>query len=334
MIFSFAITLCSAWVLGALSFAQSAENPDVTAIEWGDISNASVSAPFLDARDDPRFSTQIIYGHTDLPLVPILMNAVDLTAQYATMTFFGRAKTRYGPVLPGFPEVEIAVIPARPATSVEVRLVIWTIYCTMVDMILRKMFKEMEVEIKWEEKTVGYVYFTKPKESSTMSDESRGFSLPSLQSTAEPSGLANMSASQSYVESGQFSWLPSFRPEGKSLSQRDVFVLTIGILKAVARFSMADKVEGPFHVGSEIVDAHLEVQPQGRRTPQTRPPYFQYDHIVETVRRIPGWMLSKKKFAEFGGFIIVNDRPVGQLYLLKGPFRPESKAPDVNISSS
>lgn len=88
--------------------------------------------------DDPRFAMQVIYGVTDIPITPVIMNTVGLMAHYAEMDFLGGARH-------GYPQVEIALTPAPPAITVEVRLVIWALYGAVIDMTFNNGFKESEI---------------------------------------------------------------------------------------------------------------------------------------------------------------------------------------------
>ena len=101
----------------------------------------------LDSNIDSRFGFKAIYGETNLPLTPCFMNVVELLAQYAELDWLSRVRLRHGVVLPAYPQVEIAVLPAAPATSVEVRLIIWGIWVGIRDIITRNNYHEAEFEV-------------------------------------------------------------------------------------------------------------------------------------------------------------------------------------------
>ena len=329
------VLLTFAFTSITLSAAESLSAANNTYLVWDEISNSSLSTPNLGRKDDPRFSMRLLYGHTNLPLIPTFMNAVELLAQYAEMDNQSRVRQRHGEVLPNFPQVEIAVVPAAPATTVDVRLVIWAIYGSMIDMTFRKLFKETEVEILWSEETVAHIYFTIPlDEGSGIQNQTRGFALPAFEGPIDASETSNITTGLNSGNTGTFSWKPILTPDGKKLLPQDVFILCLGTLKVVSPSPITDKVDGPFHIGSEIVDANLQAYLQDRRTPRTRPPYFQIAHIIEAARRIPGWMLERKRFGEFYSNIQVNGRPVGHVLIDKGAFGPSLVGPAGNVSGS
>lgn len=102
----------------------------------------------LGTQDDSRFSMKAMYGESDLPVTPVFMNTVELLARYAEMDYMGRTRQRHGIVLPEYPQVEIAVLPAAPSTSVEVRFVVWGMYDGICDMVEKHMFKENEIALR------------------------------------------------------------------------------------------------------------------------------------------------------------------------------------------
>ena len=292
-------------------------------------SNSSRSEPIVGAMNEPGFRLGVTYGETDLPVTPVFMNAVELSAQYAEMDYMGRTRRRHGVVLPNFPQVEIAVIPAVSATTIEVRMVIWAIYGATIDMVYRKSFKECEISIIWNDETVGYLYFTEPAE-----DVPHDSDLGSIGLANAMASLANLSATAPNITTtGTFDWKPLFKPDAKNLQPRDVFILTLGAIKTIAVYRSSDKVEGAFHVGSEIVDANMQVYLWHRRTPRTNPPFLLYTHVLEAVRQIPGWMLGQSRFAEFHCAIKVNSRAVGLIVMDKGPYILSSAAAESNLTS-
>ena len=319
------------FLLTSLAITESMTAANDTYLILDNVSNSSLSIPILGRHDDPRFSMRLLYGQTTLPLIPVFMNAVELLAQYAEMDNQSRVRQRHGQVLPNFPQVEIAVVPVAPAATIDIRIVIWALYGSMIDMTFRKLFQEAEVEIQWDEKTVAHMYFTLPlDEGSSFQNQSHSLTLPGFENTTDTVKPTQLDSGNT----GTFSWKPFLTPNGQKLLPQDVFILCMGTLKVVAPSPITEKVAGPFHIGSQIVDANLQAYLQDRRTPRTRPPYFQIAHIIEAARRIPGYMLEKKRFGEFYSNIEVNGRPVGHVLIDKGAFKPALLGPVSNVSVS
>ncbi|KAL8786757.1 MAG: hypothetical protein Q9213_002578 [Squamulea squamosa] len=279
--------------------------------------------------DDPRFSMRTSMSNTKLPPTPVLMNAVELSARYAEMDYLGRAPLRRGIVLPQFPQIEIAVLPAPPATTVEVRIIVCAIYSVIVEMIYGNKFYESEVEVSWENRVKAHLYFTLPLDavlgSSDQIDDVES-SVPANTDVAH-----QMTNNTTQPLDTTFDWKAIYKPDGLNLRPNDVFMLALGAIKVIAPKSMTERVPGPFHVGSEVVDANLQVWLHNRRIPRPTPPFFRFTHVLEAVRRIPGWELERRRFAEFFSSVEVNGQPVGLILMEKGAFQPENGG-DLSIS--
>lgn len=267
--------------------------------------------------DDPRFTMEITYDETDLPTTPVLMNTVEILAQYAEMDYLGRTRGRHGIVLESYPQVEIAVLPAGPARSIEVRLVIWAIYGGILEIVKKNMFKQSDITFRWDGRAVGNVYITKPLDDLSITSNSMLGNLTNLD--------ANI---------GRFGWIPVYKPSAQNLPPKDVFIMVMGTIQTIAEHQMDEKIEGAFYMGSAFVNAHVEVYLQDRRLPRRTPSYFQYGHLLEAVRRIPAWMLQNRRFAEMYCSISSTTLPVGQMVMAKGQYYPHLNGITGNISIS
>ncbi|KAL8899095.1 MAG: hypothetical protein Q9207_006372 [Kuettlingeria erythrocarpa] len=277
--------------------------------------------------DDPRFSVRFAYGETELSVTHVLMNAVELSARYAELDFQSRVPQRHGIVLPTYPQVEIAVIPAPPATSVQVRLVIWAIYAAVLDMVYNRPFRESEIEVRWDDQVKAHMFFTQNMDDDGPRNDPRSnrTARPALISsggksnTTSPSPSPSPSSASAAAVNAEFSWLPIYKPNGLTLAATDVFLLALGAIKTLATFGITDKVLAPFHIGSEVIDVHLEIWPRSRRQPRPLPPFMRYGSVLEAVRRIPGWELERRRFAEFFCSLEALGRGVGVVLMEKGP---------------
>ena len=289
-----------------------------------------VNTTTLDSGIDPRFGFKIQYGETDLPKTPCLMNVVELLAQYAECDWLGKVGRRSGVVLPEYPQVEFAVIPAPPATSVEVRAAIWGIWVAVRDMISNNNFHETEMEILWELQEVAYIYITLPMDlkiagqNGTLGTDEPLTLLPGSNITT--GGNLDISNMTEYppdaLNEGTFSWLPIFGPTAKTLTVFEVFLTVMAGLKNAASHAASDKVPGSYASAAMDVFANVQFYIHKRRSPRPKPPYFQYIHVVKALRLVPGYMLEKKRFSELFFSIVVDDIQVGEGYLEKGHYMP------------
>ena len=285
-----------------------------------------VNTTTLDSGIDSRFGFKIEYGETDLPKTPCLMNAVELLAQYAECDWLGTVRTRRGVVLPEYPQVEFAVIPAPPATSVEVRAIVWGIWVAIRDMISNNSFHEVEMEILWELQAVAYFYITLPMDlkiagqnGSLGNDEPLTLLPGSNITTGGNLDISNTSEySPDALNAGTFSWEPIFGPTAKTLTVFEVFLTVMAGLKNAASHVASDKVPGSYASAAMDVNANVQFYIHKRRSPRPRPPYFQYIHVIRALRLVPGYMLEKKRFAEMFFMIEVDGMAVGEGYLERG----------------
>ena len=290
-----------------------------------------VNTTALDSSIDPNFGLKADYGETTLPLTACFMNVVELLAQYAELDWLSKVKGRHGVVLPEYPQVEIAVLPAAPATSVEVRFVVWGIWVGMRDIVQRNSFRVVEFEVFWEEKVVAYIYFTDPIDrqvtgsNGTLGPNDALTLLPSPDETTSgildvPNSIQNSSDS---LNEGTFSWTPIFYPQAKTLTVFEVFLTVMAGLKNAAPHQASDKIRGPYASSAIDVFAHVQFYlGHKRRSPRPKPPFFQYIHVIKALRLIPGYMLGKGRFAELFFSIDVSGLTVGEGYLEKGPYNP------------
>ena len=279
-----------------------------------------VNTTTLDSGIDPRFGFTIHYGETDLPKTPVLMNVVELLAQYAEREYLSNVGPRNGVVLPEYPQVEFAVIPASPARSVEVRKVIWGIWVSIRDMISTNSFHESEMEILWELKVVAYIYITLPMDLKAASQN--GILGTDEPLTLLPGSNITTRGDVDVLSEGNFSWLPIFGPTAKTLTIFEVFLTVMAGLKNAAPHGASDKVPAPYASAATDVYANVQFYIHKRRSPRPKPPYFQYIHVIKALRLVPGYMLRSKRFSELFFTMEVDGMPVGEGYLEKGHYMP------------
>ena len=86
-------------------------------------------------------------------------------------------------------------------------------------------------------------------------------------------------------------------------------------LKNVAQFPETDVVE-PFRSGAEGFDARMQFLQE--ETPRTQPPFYIYSYVIDTVRKIPAYMVENKRFAELAIVVEYDEEDIGRAVLEKG----------------
>ena len=258
------------------------------------------------------------------------MNVVELFSQYAELDWLSKAKLRHGVVLPAYPQVEIAMLPAAPATSVEVRFVIWGLWVGIRHIIGENSFHEAEFELFWDHVVVAYIYLTLPMDLQTAnSNQTLGpdgtltlWSPPNETTVGVPNTSNSTQNSSDALNEGHFGFHPLFPPHAETLTVVEVFLTVIAGLKNAAPHRASDKVPGPFASAASDVDASVRFYFHNRRTPRTRPPFFQYIHVIKALKLIPSYMLEKRRFSELAFSIEVSGTWLVDGYLEKGHYRP------------
>lgn len=270
---------------------------------------------------------RVAYGVNSIPATAVFMNTIELSAQYAELDWMGRTRNRHGIVLSEYPQVEIALLAAGRGKGINVRLAIWGLYGALLDMVFSNRFIENEIELIWDDQVVASLFFTQPLDADTprVNNDSNRL-IPPLPRNLTDEGPNTTPEPVQAGGTGSFDWKPIFTPSGKTIPAKDVFLIVMGSIKALAPHAMTDKVMGAFHVNSKFTDANMQAYLQNRRVPRTSPPFFQFAHVLEAVRRVPAWMLAQRKFAEFACRIEVSTIPVGSLLIEKGPFVGPSSA--------
>lgn len=296
---------------------------------------------------DPRFGLNAYFGETDIPVTAFLMIAVDLLAQYAQLEWLSKVGQRSGVVLPAYPQIEVAVIPANLAPSIEVRLVVWAIWVGAQNIIFENQFHEVEFQIEWENKIVGYLYVTKPmdlfrlpggNDNATLAPAAAAGPL-TLLSSSGPNGTTDVglfdasngtaqTSPAAALDEGSFLWKPYFLPEGRTLTIFEVFLTAMAGIKSAAPHGALDKVLGPYASAAINVNANVQFYIHKRRQPRPRPPFFQYIHVIKSLRLLPGYMLQKRKFSELYFGIEVDGLQVGEGYMEKGQHVPPAFIPE------
>lgn len=300
----------------------------------------SLNTTLFSSDIDPNFGIIANYAETNIPITPCLMNIVELLGNYAELDWLSSVRVRQGVVLPSYPQIEFAVIPNAPASSVEVRFVIWGIWVGIRDMVSRNIFCEAEFELYWEEKVVAFIYITKPIDlGPSSSNETLGTDGPLMLSpTSNGTASVMLDSSNSTTDlsntpnEGGFSWSPLYPRSAKTLTIFEVFLTVIAGIKNAAPHPALDKIPGPYASAAVNVDASLQIYLYKRRSPRPRPPFFQYIHVIEALKLVPAYMLAQGRFAELYFQMQVNDIPVGDGYLISGSIPPHLVLGDVLAS--
>ena len=320
-----------ALLLGLYTFWCDAVGSPRRSIPETSIISLSLNTPDIPSSEiDPKFSYRGLYGGVDLPKTPLFVNVVELMTRYAEHDWLSRVTERSGIVLLAYPQVEMAVIPATRTTVVENRLIVWGLWAAINDMTIENKFTEVEFEILWSDEIVASIFFTiadsflinGANNSQRQAAKSLDMALSLYgNETSLPvpidDGSLDISSSLTY---SNFDWMPYYLPGGKTLTPVESFLTIMAALKNSAPPAATDKVPAPFMSKVGNVDAHISFYFHQRRSPRTKPPFFQYIHVIKSMRLLPGYLLSHSRFSDLGFRIGVIGVLVADGFLKKGAY--------------
>lgn len=260
--------------------------------------NAS-SAKSVSESIDPRFNVDDYYNKVPLDRDSCLMVAVNEMANLALLPWNSRTRGYRSATLPRYPHVYMEITPQAPAVDIETRFLIWGINIAMYNIIHEELFLESSFELSFSTRAVGWIRFRHQKPSI--------LTLPPHQDLPEVSNLTTA------LGADQFAAYIAKLLKAKELDKLSVFITIYDAFKAVA----------PLPSTAIFSATSLEVKPLGLdvkatfsstddpRLPREVPPFLEWQWIVETLRRIPEWMLERKAFQEVGVDITVDGFVVG-----------------------
>lgn len=261
---------------------------------------------------DPRFHIGIAYGREDLDRTSCLMNTVDALATLAGLDFLSRQGDFHGHMTQ-YPKAYIDITPVWPATDVENRIAVWGLFFGMKDMITTNTWKDTSIELNWENVVVAEIIIG-PSETSSSALKA------TLNSTTS---LLNTSTAQNSISGTDSLAVPRvsidfhFLVGGQPLEDIEVYYIVMAALKNLAEWPSTDPVD-PYV--QRCTDYNVEMTFPAGASPHARGYFYQYRWIIESVRRIPAWMLGEGRWAELGLGIFLDDAWLADAYLTRPPY--------------
>ena len=260
----------------------------------------------------PHFSAEIYSGHVRLRSISMLMNTVEALATLAL-----RDQTARGPCAHfqahGYDDVVVDVVPLQPATDVLNEVAVLCISDGMYSLIRDQTYKNAKIVCLWDAVPVAQVYF----DTSRYHLSSSNITEALLSSTADTLGGSdsNNFSSLTTTITNNVTLLEAvtpvffFSPDSQILTIPGVFITLILALKECAFRPNTDTV--PTYTVIQAVeegDASMVFEPYQIRT---RPPFFEYRWLIETLRQLPGFLIQQSRFAELSIGIVVDGVHVG-----------------------
>jgi len=273
--------------------------------------NTSIpSLAALNRIEDPHFSIAIASGHTNLNRLSLLSNVVESLATIAQRDYNARVSSFHGhePAI----DVTIDVTPAGIAADFSNQVAVKCIYWGMVYIMAERHFKDAEIDCKWDNLVVAQVQFQGLQTTTR---------IETLNTTTDSNPVNATTTPLSAVEP-----VFMFTRDAKTLTVWEVYISVMAALMHVARLPSTDVVEAFTSQATApsspvYYDVHMLFIGESIRT---RPPYYEYSHIIEALRQLPGWLRRQGRFAETSFGVVVDGIHVGTGLLSKGP--PESDA--------
>ena len=286
--------------------AAAAEANAVQSYEPRIASNVSDDASFNATLDvgDAQFSVSMHYSDKTIDRLLLLRNTVEVMAELAQRNYHSHM-TSFRSNWP-FEDVLISVDPFPPNTDVANHIAIRCIWWAVYFLVLDRKFKEVTIDCKLDNVVLAQVRFGEGQPlpfspAQNHAENENGFPGMSTNTTSKVGSLdgpisdTKPNGSHTLLDE-QIDILFGYLDNSRSLAVFDVFIVVIGALSSVARWPSTEAVKG-FGAGTfGPFDARLIFE--SARTIRATPPYYEYRHVIEALRRIPPWLMAQGKFKE------------------------------------
>ncbi len=261
---------------------------------------------------DPRFSLEIGWGRSTLPGMSVLMNAVHAMADLALEDF-------YEPLVPiaysldTFPEVSIAPKATAPGGAIQTRFIVWGLYQGIAAMTRMKKSQTATFILKWEATIVGYISVVRPRAQLSGAESNDTESLlrrPKSQGSNRIEEIAQNPPNATHT-TNDHSLTVSFIPTGPALTGYEVLITVLYALAYAAQYPSAQAAEAFKLHPSDARDMYLGV------VGSITAPFFQYRGVIETLDKIPRYMLYQGRFSGVTFRMFLGGVEVGQGQMFK-----------------
>lgn len=254
---------------------------------------------------DPRFSSGLAYtDHVALDQRSFLATATVTMAIIASMDFNGQVGNFRNPLIPNFPGVSIQFRVAPPAQQVETRIAVWSIFVAVTNMAITGRYQKIRLNIYWNRVRIATLRIL-PRESSQLSLEQRSDllrnasdSLPYLQSNMSATWKNDYPVNANITNISSYSDLDFdclYLDDAEELSIGQVLGAIMAGLRGVASVPKNDRMDGAFSTHTATFDTKVAFF--GDESDPNHPTY-QYKYVIETLHKMPSWLLSQGRLAE------------------------------------
>ncbi|KAL8948123.1 MAG: hypothetical protein Q9222_005660 [Ikaeria aurantiellina] len=262
--------------------------------------------------ENPRFRYTInFYRSIQLPIIDVLMNGLDALSVFASKNYTERSSNMHFHSS-DYPAVTIDVEPTAPAEDYSNEIAVLCLYHLMADSVTRRFFKQAQVSCVWDNVEVATIWVKKYTPNVP--------SVPSTVATANPVSAAVQP---------RFSYLVD--AEGNAIIV--VFVTVMDAMKWFAKYS--DTAIVPRCYTSPGPGWNSGIFFPGTQAPRTEPPYLEYRWVIESLKRVPAFMLQNGRSAELTIDFRVDDTALGSALLSrKTPVQAAAVRFDPNVATA
>ena len=248
------------------------------------------------------------------------MNAVEALAFLAEKDYHGTTPQMIVSV-PGYTDVQIAIIPANGAPTLPVKPAVLGLYLAVMTMStdpeMQEMFHITSWIVLWDDVIVAYIFMrlSGPRiqiQAQNLTGLPSGTLLKLNDTTpeilAEDSNIEHF-ANSTIPTNADVELIMSFYPWGTPLREMSVFITVLATLLDIAKHPSTDLVVD-FEMKVPVSDVTIAFAKEVS-TGLTGPPSFEYRWVIGAVKQIPLWMVHHRWW-ESSFTIEVNDYVVGE----------------------
>ena len=263
-----------------------------------------------DARFNVHFYATIVLGEVVLPYLPLLMLGVEALAKFAWKDHLAYSRGTYL-LFGGCPDVAIAIVPALEYKDIGVlnEVAVRCIVFGMHHVARYQEFKNATINCFWLNRRVAMVVFEKPRNGLSSGDDHTPLTVvegvnTSFSSSAQSACTARLGHNTTVALATTLDDVHPhyfYHQNGREVS---VLAMFMTIMVALEYLSLLPSTA---HLTSHRIirtawDTSLQFTSDGRHG---QPPFCDFGWLIETVRRIPLFMLEHNRLAEISIAVIV-----------------------------
>lgn len=189
-------------------------------------------------------------------------------------------------------------------------------------------FRESKVECFWDNESIATLFIDKAENHPSRSNNIGASNTTGLEGASDTNVRLEFPSSNFTKPNNTLNEVvnPGFyiRPDAKTLQILNVFVMVINAVYTLFRsYPLGDEIRQFTFIKTKPEWDVAMILTSNYERIRARPPHFEIRFAIETVRRLPAFLLHQRRFAETDFSVVVDDVRVGRGLMFQGqdPYR-------------